>query len=76
MANLSWTEMFYRLFRASWLPGADIVWRVAQNLGTTQNPNWQRYQDLPFDGILLDVVLFIMVLLLIDWVIKALGRSA
>jgi len=74
MINLGWTEMFYRLFRASWLPGHDVVWRVAQNLGTTQNPNWQRFQDLPFDGILMNFLAAIFVVLLIDWMLKALRR--
>jgi len=74
MVNLGWSEMFYRLFRSRWLPGVDVIWRVAQNLGTTANPNWQRYQDLPFDGILLDILAGILILLVIDWAVKALRR--
>jgi len=74
MINMGWTEMFYRLFRASWLPGHDTIWRVAQNLGTTQNPNWQRYIDLPFDGILMDILLGVLILLLIDWILKVIRR--
>ena len=68
---MGWSEMFYRLFRASWLPGAETVWRVASN-PTSQNP--QRYADLPFDGLLMDFLVLIVVLLLVDWMIKALRR--
>jgi len=34
----------------------------------------QRYADLPFDGLLMDFLVLIVVLLLVDWMIKALRR--
>ena len=74
MSNLGWAEMFYRLFRASWLPGQDVIWRVAQNLGTTAAPNWQRYVDLPLDGIIMNFIVCIFAVLLVDWILKNVRR--
>ena len=66
--SMSISEMFYRLFRADWLPGQDVVWRIA-----TGNPA-QRYQDLPIDGILFNFVAMILAVMLVDWVLKAVRR--
>lgn len=70
MSSISISEMFYRLFRASWLPGQDTLWRVYQTISGTQ----VRLPDLPFDGLVLDFLAMIFALLLIDWMLKALRR--
>lgn len=69
--NLS--EMFYRLFRASWLPGMGINWQLSSS-PNNQNPANYQYISLPFDGLLLDFIVLIVVLLLVDWMLKALRR--
>jgi len=69
--NLS--EMFYRLFRAPWLPGLGINWQLSSSPNNANPQNYQ-YIALPFDGILLDFIVLIAVLLLVDWMLKAIRR--
>ena len=73
MTWINLSEMFYRLFRASWLPGLDTVWRLSSSPNNANPQNFQ-YVQLPFDGILLDFVVLAVVLLLVDWMLKAIRR--
>jgi len=70
MMNIGWAEMFHRLFRAAWLPGQGQSWRVWVSLNGVQ----QVAPTLPIDGLLLDLIVFIIVLLLIDWMLKCMRR--
>jgi hypothetical protein len=65
--------MFYRLFRAPWLPGIGVNWQLSSSPNNANPQNYQ-YIALPFDGLLLDFVVLIAVLLLVDWMLKMLRR--
>jgi len=70
MYRMTFAEFFHRLFAASWLPGRGQNWQIVQ----TQTANTTIAQVMPFDGILLDLIVLIVVLLLIDWMLKTVLR--
>jgi len=66
MYRMTFAEFFHRLFFASWMPGRGATWQVVQ----TQTANTTVAVSMPFDGILMDLFLLVVVLLLIDWMLK------
>ena len=67
---MGFAEFFHRLFFAAWLPGRGTAWQVVQ----TPTTNRVVAQATAIDGMLLNIIVLIAVLLILNWMLKNLRR--